>query len=174
MPTPDIKADLLVALDVIEHLNPNKLPAYLERLGKWLAPNGFAFVNLPAFGPDDVFGCVHTFWVEAWRDDFARGTIFSSLLCDESGYPHCGHLIWAGTNWWEKTFAQFGFAREREIERILHDIFDPWLTSEARRSSYVLVRGDCPDLASRRAEIVRRALGYDVARLKELRERNAG
>src|SRR5258706_6080788 len=51
--------DVVVGLDIFEHLNPNRIDAYLARADELLAPGGWLVANIPAFGDDPVFGEVH-------------------------------------------------------------------------------------------------------------------
>jgi len=74
------KYDLLFGLDVFEHLNPNKLDAYLARLSAVTSDDAFLFCNIPAFGEDPVFGTVFPLYVDGWKDDAAAGRPFSRAV----------------------------------------------------------------------------------------------
>jgi len=50
------KYDFILGLDIFEHLNPNKLKQYIQKIDTLLSENGFLFCNIPAFGNDEVFG----------------------------------------------------------------------------------------------------------------------
>src|SRR5204862_242391 len=75
--------DLLFGLDVFEHLNPNKLDAYLARLAAVTSDDALLFCNIPAFGADAVFGTVFPFYVDGWAEDAAAGKPLSRLHADE-------------------------------------------------------------------------------------------
>ncbi|HTM27423.1 MAG TPA: DUF4214 domain-containing protein [Vicinamibacterales bacterium] len=134
--------DLVFGLDIFEHLNPNRLAAYLARIAGLARDEAFLFCNIPAFGEDPVFGTVFPFYVDGWAQDAAAGRPFSSLHADEAGYPIHGHLTWADAAWWVRQFDAAGFTRDVEIERALHGKYDGYMTkrSPARRAYFVFAR----------------------------------
>jgi len=132
--------DMIIGLDVFEHLNPTKLPFYLKRCQSLLRKNGFLFANIPAFGKDPIFGEVFPIYLEDWSN---RSEIpFSLLDVDEKGWPLNGHLIWATAAWWQKMFEAAGFNREVEIEMALHEIYDEYMSidAQARKSFFIFSR----------------------------------
>jgi hypothetical protein len=149
------KYDLLFGLDVFEHLNPNKLDAYLARLAAVTSDDAFLYCNIPAFGEDRVFGTVFPLYVDGWKDDAAAGKPFSRLHTDDQGYPIHGHLIWADAAWWSAQFERAGFTREVEIERALHRKYDGYVEkrSPARKAFFVFGK---PASAVRRAAVLER------------------
>lgn len=142
--------DVIFGLDIFEHLNPNRLPAYLAKVAQLLVPEGFVFANIPAFGKDPVFGEVFNVYLDEWEADRRGNTNFATLLVDDDGYPLHGHLVWADTSWWEGQFAAAGLFRVPEIEQALHDQYDEFLTwaAPARRSFYVFAREPRPEPVS--------------------------
>lgn len=92
--------DLLFGLDVFEHLNPNRIRHYVERIREITSPDAYVFCNIPAFGDDPVFGTVFPRYIDEWNADAVAGRHFSMLHVDEQGYPLHGHLIWADSGWW--------------------------------------------------------------------------
>ena len=147
--------DLLFGLDIFEHLNPNKLGAYLARIAAVTTDDGFLFCNIPAFGTDPVFGTVFPFYVDGWADDAAAGRPLRSIHVDEAGYPIHGHLAWGDAAWWTRQFEQAGFTREVEIERAFHRKYDSYMEkrSPARRAYFVFGK---PASAARRAAVIDR------------------
>jgi SAM-dependent methyltransferase len=135
--------DLVFGLDVFEHLNPNRLDAYIDRLARLLRDGGRLFCNIPAFGADAMFGTVFPLYLDEWQRDAAAGRPFSLLHVDESGYPLHGHLIWADSAWWVAQFERRGFRRELEIERALHAKHDAYMDrhARARKAFYVFSKG---------------------------------
>lgn len=131
--------DLIFALDLLEHLNPNKLKNYLSRIFNILTNEGYIFINTPVYGEDPIFGTVFQLYIDDWKNDIINSRIFSKLHVDEQGYPMNGHLIWAGSNWWVEQFIQTGFKREIEIEKAIHKKYDEYMekTSIARKTFYV-------------------------------------
>jgi hypothetical protein len=134
-------------LDIFEHLNPNRLGKYLDRVAELLSPGGMVFANIPAFGPDEVFGEVFPYYLPGWDLDNREGRCFRNIHVDEAGYPLHGHLVWADTRWWEEQFERAGFTRRFAIERALHAKYGEYLRVEspARQSLYVMALGEAPD-----------------------------
>ena len=109
--------DLALGLDIFEHLNPNKLDAYIGRLHEAVREGGSLFANVPAFGADRVFGEIFGVDLASWDEDVAAGRSFRSIPVDDYGYPKNGHIICAGTDWWVGRFERAGFRRQPAIER---------------------------------------------------------
>ncbi|OQY13951.1 MAG: hypothetical protein B6I30_01990 [Desulfobacteraceae bacterium 4572_187] len=135
----DSKYDLILGMDVFEHLNPNKIASYVERCYNLLSDSGFIFANIPSFGEDPIFGEIFPIYLEDWVHESEFSGLFSLLPVDEYGWPLHGHLIWATTSWWQKVFENSGFKREEEIEKALHGIYDTFMkqNAPARMSFYV-------------------------------------
>jgi uncharacterized protein DUF4214/methyltransferase family protein len=146
--------DLVFGLDVFEHLNPNKLDAYLARMARITRDDGYVFCNIPAFDADEVFGTVFPFYVDAWAAE-ASGGLLHTLHTEETGYPIHGHLTWATAPWWVQRFEAAGFVRDTDIERAFHRKYDGYMTKRSPARGAYFVFGK-PAAASRRAEILRR------------------
>lgn len=132
--------DLVFGLDIFEHLNPNRMDAYLQAIADALVPGGFVFANIPVFGDDPGFGNVFPVDLEEWRREQSDGgSLFSALPVDADGYPQMGHLIWADSPWWTGRFDTAGLGRELDIERALHRRYDDFIVSTypGRRMFYV-------------------------------------
>lgn len=136
--------DLVFGLDVFEHLNPNRIDAYLSRITAVATRDAFAFCNIPMFGHDDIFGTVFPLYIDGWERDAAAGRPFSALHVDELGYPLHGHLTLADTAWWSGRFAAHGWRREPDVERALHAKYDAHFEKRApaRKPFFVLSRGN--------------------------------
>ena len=134
--------DLVFGLDVFEHLNPNRIDAYVARIAAVTSRDGFLFCNIPAFGRDPVFGTVFPLYVDGWEADAAAGRPFTRLHVDARGYPLHGHLAWADARWWVGRFEAAGFTRETDVERALHAKYDGYMerTTPARRAFFVFAR----------------------------------
>lgn len=147
--------DLVYGLDVFEHLNPNRLDAYVARIFEITADGGYVFCNIPAFGCDAVFGTVFPYYIDGWETDAAAGRPFSRLHVDVKGYPIHGHLAWADVRWWAERFEEAGFTRETDIERSFHPKYDGYMSriTPARRAYYVFSKG--ASVASRLAIVER-------------------
>lgn len=136
----DSAIDLICGFDFFEHLNPNKLESYFAQCVKILPKGGLLLLNVPAFGNDDVYGLVHGYWIEQWREACANHVQFRDIPCDETGFPLMGHLVWADSTWWERTMAAHGLIRLRDCERLLHQQFDKAMAySDARRSYFLMM-----------------------------------
>ncbi|MBV8527686.1 MAG: DUF4214 domain-containing protein [Candidatus Dormibacteraeota bacterium] len=133
--------DLVFGLDIFEHFNPNRLDTYIARVTQLTQPGGFVFANVPTFGEDRVYGTIWEPHIPSWIDDIEANQPFHHLEVDDDGYPLHGHLVWAGSRWWEQLFTATGLRRETDIEQALHDGFDPVLrATPARRAFYVFSR----------------------------------
>ena len=149
--------DLVLGLDIFEHLNPNKLDRYIRTLFDKLIAGGFLFCNIPAFGPDPLFETVFPLYLQVWEEDHLNNGLFRHLHVDESGYPQNGHLIWADSHWWVSQFEKAGLVREKEIERALHQKYDPYFDRKApaRKTFYVFSKQADPNRNREIIETVR-------------------
>ena len=137
--------DLVFGLDIFEHFNPNRLDTYIARVTELTQPGGFVFANVPTFGEDRVYGTIWEPHIPSWNDDIAANRLFRHLEVDDDGYPMHGHLVWAGSAWWEQLFTSNGLRREIAIEQALHARFDAVLrATPARRAFYVFSRDAAP------------------------------
>jgi hypothetical protein len=132
--------DLIFGLDIFEHLNPNRLEAYVQGIFEKLTSGGYLFCNIPAFGNDPLFGNLFPLYLESWGKDVSGNRPFQTLPVDDWGYPLSGHLIWADSFWWIHQMERPGFIREVEIEQALHQKYDAYLEARtpARKAFYVL------------------------------------
>lgn len=135
--------DAVVGLDVFEHLNPNRIDAYVRRLADLLADGGWCVANIPVYGEDPVFGNVFLDYLE----EPASSTLFHRVHVDDRGYPLHGHLIWATWDWWVDRFAAAGLHRRPAVEEALHARYrDHWREhTPARQSLFVFRKGDARD-----------------------------
>lgn len=156
--------DVVFGLDIFEHLNPNRLEAYLARVAALTAAGGHVLANIPAFGADPVFGTVFPLYVAGWAHDAAEGRPFRRLHVDAQGFPLHGHLVWADWAWWVAQFERHGLRREVEVEAALHRRYDGHFErrSPARKSLFVFSRagdrGRARGLAARIAAAPSRVL----------------
>lgn len=144
--------DTVVALDIWEHLHPAKLDDYLRAVLATASEDALFYFNIPAFGDDRSFGEVFPLEYEENRVDLAARRPFTYLLADQVDppIPVNGHLIWAGSDWWEAQFARHGLRRAVELEGRLHQLFDDHLFY-AQRAFFLFHRDPAgsPRLASR-------------------------
>jgi len=148
--------DLVFGLDVFEHLNPNKLDAYIARMAQITRDDAFLFCNIPAFGEDAVFGTVFPFYVDGWEGQAkSGGGLLHTLHVEETGYPIHGHLTWATAPWWVSRFEAAGFTREVEIERAFHHKYDGYMRKRTPARCAYFVFGK-KESARRRADVLAR------------------
>jgi 2-polyprenyl-3-methyl-5-hydroxy-6-metoxy-1,4-benzoquinol methylase len=138
--------DFVLGLDIIEHLNPNKLGLYIEKIESLMEEGGYLFCNIPAFGNDEVFGTIFEVYLKEWEADIQGKRLFSIVPTDASGYPVNGHLIGAGSAWWVAQFERHGLHRETEVEIALHNKYDEAMirNNAARKAFYVFSKAAKP------------------------------
>jgi len=149
--------DLVLGLDIFEHLNPNKMHHYIQSLAELLKEGGYCFCNIPVFGQDSVFGTIFPLYLKDWKEPGPPGRLFQTLHVDEYGYPLHGHLIWADSHWWTDQFKQGGLVREIEIEKALHQKYDPYFdqNAPARKTFYVFSKQADPNRKQELIENIR-------------------
>jgi SAM-dependent methyltransferase len=135
--------DLILGLDIFEHLNPNKLNLHISKIASLLENGGFVFANIPALGRDEVFGMIFEVYLKEWEADLQAGRLFSAVHTDASGHPVNGHIIGAGSDWWVGQFEKHGLRREIEIEKALHGKYDEAIhkINVARKAFFVFSKG---------------------------------
>ena len=99
-------------------------------------------VNVPAYGPDEVFGEAFPIPLREWRANVAQGRMFRNIEVDERGYPVHGHMVFATTDWWVARFEAAGVRRAPELERAIHAHYDTYFDahSPARKPLYVFAK----------------------------------
>lgn len=134
--------DVVLAMDIIEHLNPLKFDQYISAIAALVSKDGYFYLNSPMFGTDDVFGEVFGAYISQWQ---AAGdqVLWRRLDCDPAGWPMHGHLVWASPVWWERQFAAHGLVRDREVERAIHARLGTFFADNpARKCLFVLKHQD--------------------------------
>jgi len=133
--------DVVFAMDVLEHVNPNRVHQYAAKVCQSINAGGFLVINVPAFGCDPIFGEIFPLYLEDWTTETPTRP-FSTIHVDDKGWPVNGHLIWATAPWWVHLFECHGLRRAVEIEEELHSIYDPYMLehSRARLSYFVFAK----------------------------------
>ena len=116
--------DLVLALDILEHVPPDAVPRMLSNLAAALAPGGLLYTVVPAYGPNAFGPELYPLDYPEWRRDAAAGRPFRNIPLDDKGRPHLGHLTHASIGWWAAAFARAGLRRLGTVEGILHGRFD--------------------------------------------------
>lgn len=145
LPT-DRRFKLVSGLDIFEHVPVDALGSLLASIDAILDDDGIVFANVPAFGDDRVYGTVFDTFITPWQVDLAANRPFRLLQVDAHGFPLHGHLIWAGTQWWEEQFTAHGLTRDEDIERAIHVRSDAYFEACApsRKAFYVFRRSGVP------------------------------
>jgi len=136
--------DLVVAMDLFEHLNPNRIHALLKKIWYGINPGGYVVCNIPAFGSDEIFGEIFPFFMREWVENYTTDDIFKIIKVDKYGYPYNGHLISAGTKWWVNQFERAGFIRDISKGTTIHKLYSESLKkiSPARLSLFIFRKND--------------------------------
>jgi SAM-dependent methyltransferase len=155
--------DVFLGMDILEHLSPLDLVRYIDRIAGLVNHDGFAYVNSPMFGTDDVFGTPFPAYLPEWLEE-GKAVFWRHMHCDTAGWPMHGHLVWASPQWWEAMFADRGLVRDRIIEAAIHASLNTFFDkiAPARQSLFVLRHADfkpdhrhiCIELASRIGQVV--------------------
>lgn len=162
----DRQFDVFLAMDILEHLSPLDLDSHIERIRQLLARDGYAYINSPMFGADDVFGVAATPYLSEWRVA-GEDACWRHMHCDAKGWPMHGHLVWASPKWWEAQFLRHHLVRDRALERTVHEALQGFFSKFApsRRSFFILRHSDfTPDRAAVSRQL-KAAIAPEVAQL---------
>lgn len=120
--------DSVTALETLEHLPPEAIPAAMAELRR--VCRGYILASIPSFGPRDTGP---DGWFQSKIPDDRLDTYYGygpgyegpvpyeDLLRDVEGKPIEGHLTIASFSWWRNRFEDAGFVRMPELERSLQD-----------------------------------------------------
>lgn len=132
--------DVVLCLDVLEHVSPLRLDAYIDKILSILAEDGYVYLNSPMWCRDSVFGMVEEPYLEEWRT-VGDASYWRHWRCDDKGWPLHGHLVWASAAWWQRKFEVHGLVRDTTVENVIHrHLVCFFETAEWRRSLFVLRR----------------------------------
>lgn len=132
LPWPDRSFDLVCALEILEHLPPDRVPDALAELAR--VCGGYLYATIPSFGPnrsgpDGHFeGKVRPERVAHYQ---ALGPSYDGpvpepdLAVDAEGQLVEGHLCIASFEWWTARFAEAGFTRCTEVEERCYEDIAP-------------------------------------------------
>jgi SAM-dependent methyltransferase len=115
----DRRFDVVLCMDVLEHISPLKLDHYIEKLVSLIDEDGYLYLNAPMWGEDRIFGVFEEPYLEEWLAVGAQ-SYWRHWPCDEKGWPIHGHLVWASPEWWEQKFHDYGLFRDYAIEQAVH------------------------------------------------------
>ena len=123
LPWEDGTFDVVSALETLEHLPPEQVPAALAELAR--VCSGFVYATIPSFGanggggPDGIFeGKVRPERLADYRamaPEYEGPVPFADLARDAAGEPIEGHLTIAAYRWWTARFAEAGLTRRADV-----------------------------------------------------------
>jgi SAM-dependent methyltransferase len=138
----DRRFDVVLCMDVLEHVSPLQLDYYVEKLLSLIAEDGYIYLNAPMWGKDHVFGVFEEPYLEEWLTVGGQ-SYWRHWPCDDKGWPIHGHLVWASAHWWERKFRDYGLVRDTVIEQVIHQNLATFFEqAKGRRCLFVLRRPD--------------------------------
>jgi hypothetical protein len=138
----DRKFDVVLCMDVLEHISPIRLNGYIKKILSILDVDGFIYLNAPMWGNDDMFIPSEEPYLEEWLV-VGDASYWRHWPCDDTGWPIHGHLVWASPAWWEAKFAAYGLIRDRTVEKVIHRRLARFLANTpGRRTLFVLRRSE--------------------------------
>lgn len=114
----DRSFDLVVCMEVMEHLPPTYLNGVIKELRR-ISSNRI-LMTIPSFGPNDYGPAGLPLNESCWREDARRNVPFGNLVVDGQGIPDCGHISLASYRWWTQKFFINGLLRDHEAETIAY------------------------------------------------------
>jgi SAM-dependent methyltransferase len=149
----DRRFDVILCMDVLEHISPLELDRSIGKIVSLLDEDGFVYVNSPMYGADASFGTVFHAYLEEWQTVGDR-SFWRHWPCDAKGWPEHGHLVWASVDWWSRLFEAHGLVRDHGIEQVVHHYLAGFFeNTPGRRSLFVLRRPQSARSASAAAEL---------------------
>jgi hypothetical protein len=127
LPFDDASFDVVTALETLEHLPPEAIPAAVRELRR--VTRGYLLATIPSFGPNAngpdgwYNGKVRDERLAHYQqlpDTYEGPVPNDDLAVDSEGNLLEGHLTIASFGWWTKQFEAAGFERCGEIERRIH------------------------------------------------------
>lgn len=147
----DGRYDVILGMDIFEHLNPLKIDRYIAACSALLADEGVLFFNSPIFGEDRIFGTAFPIYLKIWEQ--SCDGLFRHLEADDLGWPRQGHLVWARSDWWEAAFLRHGLVRDEGKEVMLQTKYEKFFKqAPARKAIFVLRRSKTRGDTSHRAQ----------------------
>jgi hypothetical protein len=132
LPWPDGTFELVTALEILEHLPPDRVPDALSELAR--VCSGYLYATIPSFGPnrsgpDGHFeGKVRPERVAHYQSlgaDYFGPVPEADLAVDADGELVEGHLCIASFEWWTARFTEAGFTRCIDVEERLYADIEP-------------------------------------------------
>jgi hypothetical protein len=121
--------DVVTALETLEHLPPEDVPAAVRNLAQ--ASRSYVVATIPSFGPNDhgpdgfLEAKVPNEVLDRYRSQLPGydGPIPNAdLMRDAAGVPIQGHLTIASYRWWTERFEEAGLVRCGAVEERIHPV----------------------------------------------------
>jgi hypothetical protein len=136
----DRRFDVVLCMDVIEHISPLRLDHYIDKLLSLVDQDGYVYLNAPMWGKDHIFGVFEEPYLQEWLT-IGDKSYWRHWPCDDKGWPVHGHLVWASPDWWERKFCDYGLVRDTTIEQAIHYNLSAFFEeARGRRCLFVLRR----------------------------------
>jgi SAM-dependent methyltransferase len=157
LPFPDASADVVCALETLEHLDPASIDGAVAELAR--ITSGVVIATIPsighnAFGPDGFPNAkVLDSRLDAYLGlggDYDGPVPFEDLAVDATGRPVEGHLTIASYRWWTERFAAAGFRRDGALEARLHPVLARFSLTEFW-NLYIFAKPGTPPAVERSA-----------------------
>jgi hypothetical protein len=132
LPWEDHAFDLVTALEILEHLPPDRVPAALAELRR--VCGGYLYATIPSFGVNrsgtegHFDGKVRPERLGYYRGlgpEYLGPVPEDDLAVDAEGQLVEGHLTIASFEWWTQQFARAGLIRCIDIEQRLYADIEP-------------------------------------------------
>jgi SAM-dependent methyltransferase len=154
----DRRFDVVLCMDVLEHVSPLRLDQYIEKILRIVDDDGYVYLNAPMWGRDQIFGVFEEPYLDEWLAVGDR-SYWRHWPCDDKGWPIHGHLVWASAGWWERKFRDHGLVRDTEIEQAIHQNLVAFFAEAiGRRCLFVLRRANNRRSSAQSAAAVHTAL----------------
>jgi hypothetical protein len=154
----DRRFDVVLCMDVLEHISPLRLDQYIERVLSLVNDDGYVYLNSPMWGRDQIFGLFEEPYLEEWLS-VGDASYWRHWPCDDKGWPIHGHLLWASAGWWERKFRDHGLVRDTEVELAIHQSLVTFFEQAGgRRCLFVLRRANNRRSSTQSATAVHAAL----------------
>lgn len=143
--------DVVTALETLEHLPPEDVPAAVRNLAQ--ATRAYVVCTIPSFGPNDhgpdgfLEAKVPDEVLDHYRSqlpDYDGPVPNQDLMRDTGGVPIQGHLTIASYRWWTRQFEEAGLVRCGAVEERIHPVLARLGLSEFW-NLYVLRRPEVPE-----------------------------
>lgn len=121
---PEDEYDLVLALEVLEHIPPGEIAAAVANLRR--CTSRYIWATIPSYGPNPygldgwLEGKILPRKMRLYREHLIDLAELHHMTYDIRGLPIHGHLIAASFDWWTALFTSLGFVRRGDLERVIN------------------------------------------------------